>query len=73
MALSVPYFFASPFWGHTCDHWVQPKFIQPIGHVLTIIGFVILGPAGYIPYTVSTYIVGRLLDTTNRVLNAVDY
>ena len=52
LGLSVPYFFASPFWGYTCDHWVNPKVIQPVGHVFTIIGFIFIGPVGYIPGTV---------------------
>ena len=56
LGLSVPYFFASPFWGYACDHWVNPKIIQPIGHVFTIIGFLLIGPVGYIPETVSTMI-----------------
>ena len=38
LGLSVPYFLASPIWGHTCDHWVNPKIIQPIGHVLVAVG-----------------------------------
>jgi predicted MFS family arabinose efflux permease len=55
LGLSVPYFIASPLWGHTCDHWVDPKVIQPIGHVLVAIGFVLLGPASYIPESVSFF------------------
>lgn len=53
LALSVPYFFASPLWGHVCDHYVNPKIIQPLGHVTTIVGFVLLGPVGYIPESVN--------------------
>ena len=53
LGLSVPYFFASPFWGYTCDHWINPKIIQPIGHVFTITGFILIGPVGYISETVN--------------------
>ena len=53
LGLSIPYFIASPLWGHTCDHWVSPKIIQPVGQAFCILGFVLLGPVGYIPESVS--------------------
>ena len=55
LALSVPYFIASPVWGHACDNWINPRIIQPLGHLLTIIGFIFVGPAGYIPENVSHF------------------
>lgn len=47
LALSIPYFIASPSWGHVCDHWANPKVIQPIGHVVTFFGLLVLAPVGY--------------------------
>ena len=38
LALSIPYFIASPSWGQVCDHWANPKVIQPIGHIITFLG-----------------------------------
>ena len=49
LGLSVPYFIISPCWGYICDHWVNPKIIQPIGHGITAIGLLIIGPVSYIP------------------------
>ena len=28
LALSVPYFLASPLWGYFCDHLFAPEYIQ---------------------------------------------
>ena len=57
LGLSVPYFIASPLWGHTCDHWVSPKIIQPVGHFFTVIGFLLMGPVGYIPEEVRSCVI----------------
>ena len=49
LGLSVPYFIVSPAWGYICDNLVNPKIIQPIGHGITAIGLLIIGPVSYIP------------------------
>ena len=38
LGLSLPYFLSSPLFGHACDHWVNPKILQPIGHIVVAIG-----------------------------------
>ena len=48
LGLSIPYFIVSPCWGYTCDHWVHPKIIQPLGHVVTTAGLLILAPVSYL-------------------------
>ena len=53
LGLSIPYFIVSPCWGYTCDHWVHPKIIQPLGHVVTAAGLLILAPVSYLTPNVS--------------------
>ena len=53
LGLSVPYFIVSPAWGYICDNLVNPKIIQPIGHGITAIGLLIIGPVSYIPPNVN--------------------
>ena len=55
LGLSVPYFFASPSWGYICDHWLHPKIIQPIGHIFTASGLLIVGPVSYLTPNVSNF------------------
>ena len=50
LALSVPYFMASPLWGYFCDHLVSPEYVQGIGNFIVICGFFVLGPAPYLPF-----------------------
>lgn len=49
LALSVPYFMASPLWGYCCDHLVSPEYVQVVGTTIILIGFVVFGPAPYLP------------------------
>ena len=57
LGLSVPYFIVSPAWGYICDNLVNPKIIQPIGHGITAIGLLIIGPVSYIPPNVNLLII----------------
>ena len=34
LALSVPYFLASPLWGYFCDHLFAPEYIQVLYYVV---------------------------------------
>ena len=65
LALSIPYFIASPSWGQVCDHWANPKVIQPIGHIITFLGLLVLAPVGYmvdiIPQSYTATIIGLAL------------
>ncbi len=49
LALSVPYFMASPLWGYFCDHLFAPELVQCAGSILVVTGFLALGPAPYLP------------------------
>ena len=49
LALSVPYFMASPLWGYVCDHLVAPEYVQAAGTTIITLGFLALGPAPYLP------------------------
>eukprot|EP00095_Tigriopus_kingsejongensis_P002202 maker-scaffold1312_size48844-snap-gene-0.9 protein:Tk02202 transcript:maker-scaffold1312_size48844-snap-gene-0.9-mRNA-1 annotation:"mfs-type transporter slc18b1-like" len=49
LALSVPYFMASPLWGYCCDHLIAPEYIQAVGTTIILIGFIVFGPAPYLP------------------------
>lgn len=49
LALSVPYFMASPLWGYICDHLLSPEYVQAMGTLIIGVGFLALGPAPYLP------------------------
>ena len=44
LALSLPYFVASPLWGYACDHMIESEYVQALGNFLTVIGFCLVGP-----------------------------
>ena len=55
LALSVPYFMASPLWGYCCDHLLPPEVVQAKGTIVSLVGFVLLGPAPYLTAVAPSY------------------
>lgn len=45
------YALTAPAWGWFCDKHIDPKIATVIGCTLVIIGFCLIGPAPFIPYT----------------------
>ncbi|CAB3360916.1 Hypothetical predicted protein [Cloeon dipterum] len=44
------YAVTSPFFGWLCDNYFQPKIITVIGCLLNVAGFMLLGPAPFLPF-----------------------
>lgn len=44
---------SAPFWGYLVDKNVNPKVIAFIGSLFIIAGFVVVGPASFLPYETS--------------------
>lgn len=47
------YALTAPIWGYLCDRKIQPKLVTLFGALLIIAGFLLIGPAPFIP--VETY------------------
>lgn len=43
------YAVTAPLWGYLCDRKVQPKIITLMGALFIVFGFLLIGPAPFIP------------------------
>jgi len=66
MVMGGTYGISLPFWGFLCDSTLtrnSPKFVEIIGATLITIGFLVLGPFKYLPFskTLVTIIIGMTI------------
>ena len=50
------YAFTAPFWGFVCDRKSQPKWVMLAGAFFIAAGFILIGPAPFIPLETSVAI-----------------
>jgi drug/metabolite transporter superfamily protein YnfA len=43
------YAITAPVWGYLCDRKVQPKIVTLIGSIFIVVGFLLIGPAPFLP------------------------
>lgn len=58
------YAISAPFWGMLVDRKLHPKMLQFLGAICIMLGFLIVGPASFIPFepTVASVVAGLILD-----------